>query len=251
MNTRRTLIIAVALVLGAVAAFGSYSYMNAVEERAYNDAELVKVFKIKKDVPKGLSGDQVIGEERVASDSMPQEFRPGTAITDINAIRGKVALTNLAANQVLVEGMFVDPRTAQITAAQRVPAGQVAVTVSLDQVQGVAGLLVPGDKVNIMVKLGDGLDDSRVQHLYQNVNVLFIGTQAAPQAGETQEVVNPGSGLITFAVPPDAAERITLAANSAGAKILLTLVPPDNKPAAVPPVTKDNLFTGGLTPYEG
>lgn len=248
MSSRRTLIIVIALVVGAVSAAGAYVYMSGVEDRAYVDATLVKVFKVRQDIPKGASGEQAISEERVSSDKIPQEFRPGNALTDVNAIRGKVALTNLSANQVLVEGMFVDPRTAQVTAAQRVPAGQVGVTVSLDQVQSVAGLLVPGDKVNIMVKMDE---PDTVQHLFQNVDVLFIGTTAAPAAGATEEVTNPGSGLITFAVPPHAAEKIALAAHSPGMKLILSLVPPDNTPAGVPPVTKDNLFGGGLTPYGG
>lgn len=248
MSTRRTLIIVIALVLGAVSAAGAYAYMSGAEDRAYVDATLVKVFKVKKDIPKGVAGEQAISEERVSPDKIPQEFRPGNALTDVNAIRGKVALTNLSANQVLVDGMFVDPRQAQVTAAQRVPAGQVAVTVSLDQVQSVAGLLVPGDKVNIMVKMDE---PEAVQHLFQNVDVLFIGTTAAPEAGETAEVTNPGSGLITFAVPPHAAEKITLASQASGMKLVLSLVPPDNNPAAVPPVNRDNLFSGGLTPYGG
>src|SRR5205085_5612503 len=137
---------------------------------------------------------------------MPQEFRPGTAITDINSLRGKVAVTALSANQVVVDGMFVDPRAAQVTAAQRIPAGQVAVTVSVDEVHGVAGLLVPGDRVNIMVNL-----EGAQQTLYQNVQILFIGATAAPEAGDTQAVVNPGGGLLTFAVPQEAAQKITLA----------------------------------------
>lgn len=252
MTTRRTLIIIAALVVGLLASVGAYAYLDSAQDRAYVDATLVKVFKVKKDIVKGAGGDQVISEEKVGSDEMPQEFRPGNAITDLNAIRGKVALTNLSSNQVLVEGMFVDPRTAQITAAQRVPAGQVAITVSLDQVSGVAGLLVPGDKVNMMVSVKDGADGpGGVRHLFQNVNILFIGKNAAPEAGETAAVAEVISDLVTFAVPPFAAEKIAYAANAPDGKIILTLVPPDNKPAAIPPATADNLFTGGLTPYEG
>ena len=39
-------------------------------------------------------------------------------------------------------------------AAQTVPKGDVAVSVSVDQVHGVAGLIQPGDKVDILVDLG-------------------------------------------------------------------------------------------------
>jgi hypothetical protein len=56
--------------------------------------------------------------------------------------------------------------------------------------------------------------------------------------------------VITFSLPPIAAEKVILAANGGGG-IYLALVPPDNQPVGVPPVDLGSLFTGGLTPYQG
>ena len=141
-------------------------------------------------------------------------------------------LTNLVPGQVVVDGMFVDQATAFVTFSERIPVDQVAVTVSVDQVHGVAGLLVPGDKVNLMVVLDPQLAalaggtpvrrrhqrprartirSRPVRYLYQNVEVLAIGQTAAADVGATEAPENPGSGLITFNVPPDAAQRIALA----------------------------------------
>ena len=238
MGAKRTLIVAGAVIAAALAAFANYAYLNSVQDRAYEDAELLRVFTVDKDIPKGLPGEQAVQEEFIKSDEIPREFRPATALTDLNGIRGKVALTGLSVGQVVVDGMFVDPKVASVSFSQRIPAGQVAVTVSVDQIRGVAGLLVPGDKVNLLVD-----DGGSQRFLFQNVNILAIGTSAAPQAGETAAAVNPGSNLITFAVPPLAAAKIVAAGS-----IYLTLVPPDNQPVEVPPVNPGNLFTGGLTP---
>lgn len=241
MGAKRTLIVAGAVIAAALAAFANYAYLSSVQDRAYDNAERLRVFVVGKDIPKGLPGEQALQEEFVKPDEIPREFRPGTAITDLATIRGKVAITNLSVGQVVVDGMFVDPKVAQITFAQRIPAGQVAITVSVDQVRGVAGLLVPGDKVNLLVS-----DGGSQRFLYQNVNIIAIGTSAAPQAGESTVAANPGSGLITFAVPPQSAARIALAAQGAG--LYLTLVPPDNPAVAIEPVSPENLFSGGLTP---
>jgi pilus assembly protein CpaB len=244
VSARRTVILIVAVVVAAIAAVITYGWLNGVQDRAYDDAKLVRVFKVTKDIEKGTAGEQAIQSEAIKYDKAPQEFSPATALTDVNVIRGRVALTKLTAGQILVDGMFVDPRVAQVTAAQRIPAGQVAVTISVDQVKGVAGLLVPGDKVDMLVANGPNM-----QLLFQNVNILFIGNTAAPEAGETQAVAPSTSNLITFAVPAFAAEKIVVAASGSG--IYLALVPPDNQPTPVPPVNPGNLFTGGLTPYEG
>jgi pilus assembly protein CpaB len=240
VNAKRTLIVAAAVVVAAIAAFANYAYLNSVQDRAYKDAERVRVFVVSQDIAKGLPGEQALNEERIRSDEIPREFRPATAITDTATIRGKVALSSLSVGQVVVDGMFVDPKVAQVSFSQRIPAGQVAVTVSVGSVEGVAGLLVPGDKVNLLVTDPAGAR----RYLYQNVNILAIGTSAAPEAGETQAVLNPGSNLITFAVPPLAAARVVAAGS-----LYLTLVPPDNQPVPVPPVNPGNLFPPELTPY--
>lgn len=238
MGPKRTVIVVAAVVVAAVAAFANYAYLNSVQDRAYDNAERVRVFVVAQNIAKGLPGEQALQQELIKADEIPREFRPGTSITDTTTIRGKVALSDLSVGQVVVDGMFVDPKVAQVSFSQRIPQGQVAVTVSVDQVRGVAGLLVPGDKVNLLVS-----DGVARRYLYQNVNILAIGTSAAPQAGEAQAAVNPGSNLITFAVPPVAAARIVSAGD-----IYLTLVPPDNQAVPVPPVGPENLFPNELTP---
>jgi pilus assembly protein CpaB len=232
----------IAAVLAAVAAFSTYAFLRSTEQRAFGDARLVEVFVVAKDIPKGMFGEQAIDGEFIEKRNVPSTVRPTTATTDLAELRGKVALTDLSANTPIVGGLFVDPRSAQVTFSQRIPAGQVAITVSVDQVRGVAGLLVPGDRVNILVSEG-----ATQRYLFQNVEIIAIGTTAAPEAGETQPVTNPGSGLITFAVPPAAAPKIAFASQQSGG-LYLSLVPPDYQPIDLPAVDANNLFSGGLTP---
>jgi len=241
VGNRRTVILIVAVVVALVAAGAIYSYLNSVQDRAYNNAKLVKVYRVEKDIQKGLPGEQAIDQEYVKSGDIPQKYRPTTALTDINQIRGKVALNNLSTGQIVVDGMFVEPRAATVSFAQRIPPGQVAVTISVDNIRGVAGLIVPGDQVNILASAPDG-----TRYLYQNVNVLAVGNPPAPQPGDTTATTTQtaGSGLMTFAVPPLAAAKISVATG-----VYLTLVPPGNQPVPVPPVSAGNLFQGPLTPY--
>jgi pilus assembly protein CpaB len=232
----------IAAVLAVVAAGSTYAFLRGTERRAYGDAELVSIFVVAKDIPKGTFGEQAVEAELIEKQNVPRAVAPSTATTDLTTIRGKVAITDLAPNTPVVGGLFVDPRSAQVTFSQRIPAGHVAITVSVDQVRGVAGLLVPGDHVNILVS-----EANTQRYLFQNVEIIAIGTTAAPEAGETQPVTNPGSGLITFAVPPDVAPKIAFAAQQSGG-LYLSLVPPDYQPVDVPAVDAGNLFSGGLTP---
>jgi len=244
---RRTVILIAAVVVAAIAAVAVYSYLTTVQDRANKDAKLVKVFVVKKDITKGLPGEQALDQGFIKPDKINVKFRAATALTDVNVIRGRVALTNLAANQVVVDGQFVDPKVATVSSAQRIPTGNVAITIQVDQVRGVANLVQPGDKVNMLVSVHSGKEE----YLFQNVNVLFVGSQAAPQPGETTATTEPtattqGSGLITVAVPPAAAQRIAFvtAAGDAGSSIYLTLVPPDNVPKTLPAIDLNNVIEG-------
>lgn len=260
MKSRRTLMVAVAVVLAVAAFVGVVLYANNVRQSAYGDAKLVKVFVVKQAIPKGLAGEQAISQGFVRESQIPQEFKPGSAIARLDDVRNKVALTDLSIGQVVVTGQFVDPNVAQVTFAQRIDPGKVAVTVSVDQIHGVAGLLLPGDKVNMMAIYAEapGSEQKQISTMYQNVDILAIGTKAAPQAGDTATedaaTATGDSGLITFEVPLEAAERIALAASGGpdGTYVLyLALVPPDNTPVEAPvTINAGNILSiNGATPY--
>ncbi len=246
MSSRRTLTVIAAVVVGAIAALVLYQYVNSADERAYDDAKLVKAYVVTEDIAKGLPGEQAI-DQFVESSTVPQKYRPATALTDIDVIKGKVAVGDLAKGQVVVEGMFVDARQAQVTFSQNIGSGRVAITVSVDDVHGVAKLLVPQDKVNIIAKVSSE-ENARYEVLYQNVEVLAIGNQTAPEPGDTtQTTVAATSGLITFSVPAEAASRIAYSSENGG--LYLTLVPPDNTPVSVPPIDAGSQIPSTLTPY--
>lgn len=258
MGSRRVPILAVAVAMGVLASFAAYSYLNGTQQRANNGAKLVQVYVIRKAVTRGSTGEKALAENAIATSAIPAKYRPDTAVLRADEIKGQIALVDLAPNQVVVKGLFVDPKVANTTNSQRLEPGLVGVSVALDAVRGVNGLVAPGDEVNIMTQVA--LDKKRLSAgaqqvlrgandgdkgwtlLYQNVKVLFIGTTAAPQPGDTKAAVNPGGGLITFAVPQDAAMRIVFAANDPAGGLYLTLVPPNNPAIDTAPVVAGTEF---------
>jgi Flp pilus assembly protein CpaB len=207
---------------------------------------------------------------------------PGNAILPdaLDTILSKAAVADLATGQVLVENMFVDPVDSQITAARRIADGNVAVTISVDDVRGVAGLIVPGDYVNVMVAQDTGLcgggsveeGDVNVpagttgvlcrtaRMLFQEVQVLFIDDSPIPLPGEATVATADGTavettvvntGLITLQVPPVAAQLI---ASVPADGFYLTLLPQTYTPQAVPQIDPAQALLPGedaaqLTPY--
>jgi Flp pilus assembly protein CpaB len=296
-------ILIAAAVVGALSAFLVFNYVNSADDRAQGNAKRVPVLVVKKDIPRGLSGREAQQQGYIKSSEITSEFKPATALNDISVIQNKVAIAPLATGQVLVGGMFADPIESQITFAGRVPdacgpndaAGKplpcVAITLSFDQIKGVAGVIVPGDFVNILLtpsqtaicaeggaasQTGSGNavierpfpeatankpPDRGInictpaRYLYQSVQVLFVDKTAVPLPGEqtaTGAAAAPASsGLITFAVPPAAAQML---ASIDSGRLYLTLLPSNYTPVplgslAAYPAVLPGEDAAQLTPY--
>lgn len=255
MASKRVLLSVGALILALVAGLASYSYLHDVQSRAYHNAKLVKVYTVSGPIPKGTTGTAVISKGLVKRGQIPQQFLPSDAVTDLASIRNDVTATNLAPGQILSSSLFQTPAEAAATStpAQAIPKGDVAITVAVDAVHGVAGLIRPGDQVDILVQTTTGTE----QFLYQNVDVLAVGTSMAngvttTGAANTTSSTAPssaGAGLITFAVPANAAQHIALAqSGGATGSLYLALVPPGNNATAEPAINEASLIPASVTP---
>lgn len=253
MSNRRLLILVIAVAVAAVTSLGTFNYVSAADQRAFDGAQLVDVLVVKKDVAKGFPGERALDEGYIAKDRIPRKFYPARAIVDPQTLRGKVALAPLAAGLPVVDGSFVEPRLARESFAQRLEKGMQAVTLSVSDVQGVARLVVPGDRVNLMLTTADDSDpkSKTTQFVLQGVEVLAVGNSTALQPGEQAPTGAEGqaagraptteSGLMTFSVTALDAERVVNASETG--TIHLSLVPPDFAPAPVPPVNRGNLYS--------
>lgn len=273
MSSRRTLILIAAVLVGAIAAYALYTYVGGIEDEANDNAERVKIFKIVQDIPKGTFGDEAFAQGFIEEDVIAKEYRPATAITTPAQIDGLVAISDLPANQVVVSNQFVSQAESLSTFSSLLKNNEVAITVSIDQVRGVAGLLVPGDFVNMLVTgaaaaeepaggpaAGQGGAEVYTQparYLFQKVQILAVGQTRKLEPGETAAtnadgtpVSSASSGMLTFALPALAAQQI---ASVEGGSFYLTLVPKDYQPAPLPPLDVNAPLPGEtpdqLTPY--
>jgi pilus assembly protein CpaB len=248
--SRRVLIVLVAVALAGVSAFAAVNYLSSADSRALGNAELVEVFLVKKDVAKGLPGEQALDEGYIVKDRIPKKYYPAKAVVNSQTLRGKVALAPIPAGLPVVDGAFVDPRVATVSFAQRIDKGMEAITISVSDTQGVARLVVPGDHVNMILTMPANPADAnsvQSQFVLKNIEVLAVGTavqlqpgEQAAQPAEGEAAPTAQSGLLTLSLPAQDTERVTLAQELGN--IHLTLVPPEFAPAAVPPVNRGNIF---------
>lgn len=283
MGSRRTLITIAAVAVGAIAVFLIYGYVGSVKDEAFGDAERVKVFVVKQQVPKGTYGEET-ASGLIVEDEIPKKFFPPNAIRSLDDIGGKVAISDLAVNQIVTTDMFADPAVVQATFADRLEKingkDQVAITINVDEVRGVANLLQPGDYVNVMsappCQTGtagadtapegeaaaasgcNGVLSSDPRYVFQKAQILAIGQTPVALPGEVASASEEGSepaaptagGLITLIVPAQAAQYVAAIAPE---NIYLTLVSRDYEPVAQGPIDPEAELPAEdpsqLTPY--
>lgn len=109
-----------------------------------------------------------------------------------------------------------------------ITAGMRAISVKVNEVIGVAGFVVPGTRVDVVVTLASGQgNDSQSRVVVSNVQVLTAGTKFDQEQARDGKPVP--STVVTLLVTPEDAERIALA--SAEGSIMLTLRNPlDTQP---------------------
>lgn len=263
------MILVAAILIGIVAAFGLYQYIQKVEEDATPNP--VSAYVLTADIPRGTPFSQA--QASIQRKTISAEIRPANFVADLKELENKVAITDLAANQVLVKNLFVSADVATTSSRDRLGENMVAVALPIDGVRAVGGLLQPGDEVNILVappsvgelKLPEAPEgsqsavspaspfDKSARYLYQKVRILSIGTSVRPVAGEPvaestgDGTVPQDAGSIVFEVPADAAQRL-VAVDPAW--LYLTLVPKTWEPQAVAPIPVEDLIGGPVLPGE-
>jgi len=260
MVPRRSLAVFVAIVMAAIASAAAYAELHSAQQRAYRNSKLTSVFVVKAVVPRDDSAAAAYAQGLIQATKMPVQFVPAGAVTKLSVLSDHVAGSDLPVGEVVVSGMFVSPTSIPSVAAQTVPKGDVAVSVSVDQVHSVAGLVQPGDKVDILVDI-NGDSES---YLYQSVPVLAVGTTLVTAPGTKTQTSAPPEAMnvITFAVSKVDAARIALA-NSGGDGVTggvyltlqaasdaaesTTIIPGTNLIPGSNAITGSNLVTGSPT----
>ena len=255
MGSRKIIMLVGSILIGALAGFALLSYVQGVEQEVQESVARVPVFVIAGDVTEGETASSVTQTNRIVQAEIESSFRPQTAVTNLEQIQGRIAVSDLAANQVLVAGMFEDPETVSTSYSDLIANDHVAFSMNISKDRAVNGFVEPGDFVDIVV-LGappstPGDEDafetsaasspytSPARYLYRGVRIVSINDdivgQSRPLAdGTTAAATGPestdaGTLNITLAVPVGAAQRILSV--DAGS-IVLSLLPGDWDPAA-------------------
>jgi pilus assembly protein CpaB len=149
---------------------------------------------------------------------MPAAQYPKGAFAKVQDVIDRPVISNILIDEPILEGRLAT-RGSGMGLAPVIPVGMRAVSVRVNEVVGVAGFVLPGMRVDVLVT-GRPASDSvgtMTATALQNILVLSAGQTIQPDA-KGQAINAP---VVTLLVTPEQAETLTLAGNEGRIQLVL------------------------------
>jgi pilus assembly protein CpaB len=234
-NKRTAVVVGIAVILAATASLGMYRIVSRVPPKA---AEMKTIDVVVAEHPLKLG-------TRITADHVKVVQWPASApvtgsFSKIEDVINRGLISPVSENEPLTSAKLA-ALEAGAGLPPSIPPGMRAISVKVNEVVGVAGFVVPGTRVDVMVTLsGKNRDqDSTTRVVVSNTQVLTAGTRYDQEKAKDGAPIP--STVVTLLVTPDDGERIALAASEG--QIMLTLRNPlDLDPTSTPGVRTAALF---------
>ncbi len=221
MRTSTVVMIAFAVLFGLIAVFLAQTWLNNQAEQRMRSLEAQK----KPDAPartivvaaRPLRFGDELAAAAMREVPWPQDALPSGAfakITDLTKSR-RVVVLPMEANEAVLASKITGPGQ-RATLSAVIGEGMKAVTVRVNDVEGVAGFVLPGDHVDVVLTRQTDKDNASNDVIVQDVRVLAVDQQADARS-EKAAVAK----AVTLEVDETDAQKLSLAAAVGTMSLLL------------------------------
>lgn len=192
-RTKATLFLAGSFVVAILVALAVLQIVKIYKEgleAANRPPETIPVVVAKRNLYTGI---QVTADDVVVRDVMPQMVPQDTegaqVFRSLEEVLGRTPRERILANEI-IRGERLARRNAGEGLNAIITPGKRAMTIETDEASGLAGLLQPGNFVDVIVTLRPddvtGRASYATETLLQGIQVLAVGSSLAPQEQQTQ-----------------------------------------------------------------
>ena len=218
MRSKSIVLLALALGCGLVASIGISQVMERRNQSNGTPGETEAVLVALTDVLPG----EPITEQNVKIEEWPKsKVQPGV-LTKPEEYENKRARQKIFAGEQLVAVKLIGANELK-NASPEIPKGFRAVAVRVDAVSGSANMIVPGDRVDVLVFLSKNpahnIQETQTKTILQDVKVFAV--DANIQQDFDQEETAVAAKTISLLVTPAQAEKVTLASEMGSIRLVL------------------------------
>ena len=214
MRNRIFAVLAIAILAGGGLAYGTYNLMQAAPAQGAPMATQAVVV-----AAADLELGTALKKEDLKVVQFPQGAAPEGAFTQANDLVGRGLIVPIVKNEPIL-GAKLASKEAGAGLPPVIPEGMRAVSVRVNEVVGVAGYVLPGNRVDVVATASptESRSDTTSKVVLSNVQVLTAGTRMEQSDAENKPMQ---VTVVTLLVNPEQAERLALA--STEGKIQLAL----------------------------
>src|SRR5215218_2863250 len=239
MRNRIFAVLALAVLAGGGLAYGTFNAINT---------QPVKTVAAPTDPVVVAAGNLPLGTELKKEDLNVVNFPKGQTPEGVFArkedIIGRGLIVSMVKNEPVLAAKLAS-KEAGAGLPPVIPEGMRAVSVRVNEVVGVAGYVLPGNRVDVVATASptDARADTTSKVVLSNVQVLTAGTRMEQNGDQSKPVQ---VTVVTLLVYPEQAERLALA--STEGKIRLALRNPLDQGAPTTPGIKTSGLMGSVAP---
>lgn len=236
---RNTVIIIASIIIGAIAAVMSVGYLRGAQSDITAENEPVEIFVAQSDIPAGTTAEDLISKKMIEIEKVPRRFVAVGAISSVRMIENQVLDADVTQGEQLTAARFSYPSDAGL--AVNIPEDQLAISIDVDAVSGVSGLLKPGDNVVVFANFNES-GSARTLTLIPKARVLAVGAITTGLEQEQSAEAKPSGGLLSGGAsgqyetvtlslsPKDAAKAVFARKNGTIQLALIPQTAPENDP---------------------
>jgi pilus assembly protein CpaB len=209
---RYTLVFTAAIATAVAATFGVYRVLQTTKEQSRVRTSQIVVAA--KDLPEGTNLEKMM----LTVKEWPTAAVPSGAVTVVDSLVGRVTRVPVFTGEAFVAGRLA-PVGSGAGLEVKIAPGKRAMAIRINDVAGIAGLIQPNSRVDVLVTMREsGSQDRQVAKLFmENMRVLSVGTQF--ERGEDGKPMP--ATTATLEVTPQESERLAVASNAGSIQLVL------------------------------
>lgn len=215
-----------------------FNWLSRLDKPAKQNAPPVQAAMVAVSIKAEPMGTELT-QEMLKLVPYPKESLPHGHFAAIERLKGRVLISNVAANEPILESKLAPLSVTTGGVAAVTDPQKRAMAVKVDDVVGVAGFINPGNHVDVLVALRRNPPITKI--MLQNILVLATGAQLE-KSGKAQQP-RPVK-VITLEVTPQEAEKLALASTLGRIRLALR-----NHLASEPVLTKGETIASVLDSY--
>jgi pilus assembly protein CpaB len=213
-NTRTLIVIAVAVLMAGLASFGVFLAVRSMPVREVEIARAQAVV-----AARALTVGMMVTKDDVKLVPWPAANQVPGSFTEIDRVVNRGVIDSTAENEPLTESKLA-PVGSGAGLPPTIPEGMRAISVRVNEVIGVAGFVIPGTRVDVMVTVKGQGETTQTRVVLSNVTVLTAGTRYDQERATAEGKPIPTS-VVTLLLTPSDAEKMTLASEEG--RVMLSL----------------------------